>query len=186
VKRANLFEASGICKRRGGSMKSAQIFDVCHGRYRGLREWLKDSTGTVRALDLENPSPGYHWRPDRGRACEYVADFERIGRRVLHRADWKGRMKLFNIYFVRGADYRRAVRLVGVAEETFEYWRKEVRRALGAEFSRTALFPPWRYFQPRTAHSPSSRSNHFRPARRDRRTRAPRPSLPIPTREPYS
>jgi len=149
-------------------MKSAHIFNVCHGRYRALRAWLKDSTGTVPALDLENPSPGYHWKPDRGRACEYVADFERIGRAVLARADWKGRLKLFNIYFVRGADYRRAVRLVGVSEATFDYWYKQVKSILGAEFSRTELFPPWRYFQPRTASRPARRAlsrpcpKHFR------------------------
>ncbi len=132
-------------------MKAGQVFDVCHGRYRGLREWLKDTKGTVSALDLENPSTGYQWRPEPGRACEYVLDFERIGRRALRRSDWKGRLKLFNVYFVRGAEYRRAVRMVGVDESTFDYWYKEVKRSLGTEFSRTGLFPPSRYFQPRTA-----------------------------------
>jgi hypothetical protein len=132
-------------------MKEAEIFEVCHGRYRGLREWLAGSTGSIRALDLGSPSPGYQWRPDRGRACEYIADFERIGRQALHRPEWKGRLKLFNVYFVRGAEYRRAIVLVGIAEGTFDYWYQEVRRTLGAEFSRTGLFPPVRYFQPRTA-----------------------------------
>ena len=75
-------------------MKSTEIFDVCHARYRGLREWLKDATGAVRSLDMEKPSAGYQWRPDRARACEYVADFERIGRRALRRPEWKGRLKL--------------------------------------------------------------------------------------------
>jgi hypothetical protein len=130
-------------------MKAADIFDVCHGRYRSLREWLKDRSGSVRALDLGSPSSGYQWRPDRARACEYIADFERIGRHALRRPEWKGRLKLFNVYFLRGADYRRAVRLVGVAEGTFDYWYKEVKRAVGAEFSRTGLFPPARYFQSR-------------------------------------
>ena len=130
-------------------MKATDIFDVCHGRYRSLREWLKDGSGSVRALDLGSPSSGYQWRPDRARACEYIADFERIGRHALRRPEWKGRLKLFNVYFLRGADYRRAVRLVGVAEGTFDYWYKEVKRAVGAEFSRTGLFPPARYFQSR-------------------------------------
>ena len=49
-------------------MKAREIFDSCHARYRGLQEWLADSTGQVRALDLENPSSGYHWRPVRARA----------------------------------------------------------------------------------------------------------------------
>ncbi len=37
-------------------MKAVEIFDVCHGRYRGLREWLDDSAGAVRSVDLEKPS----------------------------------------------------------------------------------------------------------------------------------
>ncbi len=130
-------------------MKATDVFDECHGRYRGLREWLTDSTGSVRSLDFEKPSAGYLWRPDRARACDYVADFERIGRHALRRSEWKGRLKLFNVYFVRGADYRRAVRMVGVAEGTFDYWYREVKRAIGAEFSRTGLYPPSRYFNSR-------------------------------------
>jgi len=135
-------------------MKAGEIFKMfndCHRCYSVLREWLKDSTGTVPALDLANPSAGYQWRPEPGRACEYVLDFERIGRRALGRSEWKGRLKLFNVYFVRGADYRRAVRLVGVAEATFDYWYKEVKRSLGTEFSRTGLFPPTQYFLARTS-----------------------------------
>jgi hypothetical protein len=127
-------------------MKAAEIFDICYGRYRGLREWLAGTTGSVRSLDLEMSSPGYQWRPTRARACEYVADFERIGRHALRRPEWKGRLRLFNVYFVRKTEYRRAIRLVGVAEGTFDYWYGEVKRTLGAEFSRTGLFPPSRYF----------------------------------------
>jgi len=130
-------------------MKAAEIFDECHARYRGLRKWLKDGSGSVRALDLGTPSSGYQWRPDRARACEYIADFERIGRHALRRREWKGRLKLFNVYFLRGAEYQRAIRLVGVAEGTFDYWYGEVKRAVGAEFSRTGLFPPARYFRSR-------------------------------------
>jgi len=134
-------------------MTAKEIFDACYARYRRLREWLADSTGAVRSVDFDSPLAGYHWRPDRARACEYIADFERIGRRALRRPEWKGRLKLFNAYFVRGADYRRAVRLVGVAEGTFDYWYQEVRRTLGAEFFRNGLFPPSRYFQTRASHS---------------------------------
>jgi hypothetical protein len=130
-------------------MKAAEVFDACHSRYRGLREWLKDSSSSVRALGLDMPSSGYQWRPGRARACEYIADFERIGRHALRRPEWKGRLKLFNAYFLRGADYQRAIRLVGVSEGTFDYWFREVKRAVGAEFSRTGLFPPGRYFQSR-------------------------------------
>jgi hypothetical protein len=130
-------------------MKSSDIFDTCFARYRTLREWLKDAEGSARAFDLEAPSDGYIWRPDRARACEYVADFERIARQALARPEWKGRRKLFNVYFVRGADYRRALGLVGVSESTFDYWYREVKRVAGAAFSRAGLFPPGRYFRVR-------------------------------------
>jgi hypothetical protein len=137
-------------------MTAKEIFDICHDRYHRLREWLVDSTGAVHSVDLESPLEGYQWRPDRARACEYIADFERIGRQVLRHPRWKGRLKLFNAYFVRGADYRHAVRLVGVAECTFDYWYREVKRVVGAEFGRTGLFPPSRYFQSRL-EKPESR-----------------------------
>jgi hypothetical protein len=129
-------------------MKAAEIFDDCHGRYRGLREWLADSASQVRALALDTPSSGYQWRPERSRAVEYIADFERIGRRALGRPEWKGRLKLFEIYFLHSIEYRRAITIVGVAEGTFDYWVAEVKRAAGREFSRTGLFPPSRYFHP--------------------------------------
>lgn len=130
-------------------MKAIEVFDTCYARYRGLREWLKDSSISIRAVNLDTPSSGYQWRPDRARACEYVADFERIGGHALRRPEWNGRLRLFHAYFVRGADYRRAIRLVGVAEGTFDYWFREVKRAVGKEFSRTGLFPPGQYFQSR-------------------------------------
>jgi hypothetical protein len=92
------------------------------------------------------PASGYSWRPARGRACEYIADFERIGRRSLGRPQWKGRLKLFEIYFLHSMEYRNAVKLVGLAEGTFDYWLQEVKRSAGREFSRCGLFPPSWYF----------------------------------------
>ncbi len=128
-------------------MKTSEIFEECHSRYRRLREQLKENESQVRPLVLERPANGYAWRPVRARACEYVADFERIGRHALRRPEWKGRLKLFETYFLEGVEYRRAISVVGVAEGTFDYWFREVKRALGAEFSRTGLFPPSKYFQ---------------------------------------
>lgn len=130
-------------------MKAVEVFDTCYTRYRGLREWLKDSSNSVRAVSLDMPSSGYQWRPGRARACEYIADFERIGRAALRRPEWSGRLKLFHAYFLRGVDYRHSIRFVGVAEGTFDYWFGEVKRSVGAEFSRTGLFPPGRYFESR-------------------------------------
>jgi hypothetical protein len=107
---------------------------------------LEDSRGQVRAIDPASPSSGYSWRPARGRACEYIADFERIGRRSLRRPQWKGRLKLFEINFLHSMEYRNAIKWVGVAEGTFDYWLQEVQRSAGREFLRCGLCPPSRYF----------------------------------------
>lgn len=129
-------------------MKAREIFDVCHARYKAMRGYLG---GHVAALDWEKPSDGYHWRPDRARAEEYVADFQMIGARALRRPEWRGRLKLFRIYFLRGFEYRRAIALCGVAPGTFDYWMEEVKKACGREFERTGLFPPGEYFRMREA-----------------------------------
>ena len=160
-------------------MKPAEKFDACYARFRNLTEWLAKSTGAVHSTRFDKQSAGYQWRPDRTRACEYVADFERIGRHALRRPEWKGRLKLFEAYFVRGAEYRRAISLVGVSEGTFDYWFREVKRALGAEFCRTGLFPPSEYFRP-LGSSPDGRVDArpaFGPALRGT-------SLPLGEREP--
>ena len=160
-------------------MKRSEIFEVCHSRYRSLRAQLKDGAGQVQSLGLERPAEGYCWRPSRARACEYVADFERIGRHALRRAEWKGRLKLFETYFLEGMEYRRAISSVGVSEGTFDYWFQEVKRALGAEFSRTGLFPPWEYFQTRNRACPERRDGDIRPGTEPRALRS-ESSLPKP------
>jgi hypothetical protein len=141
-------------------MKPAEIFDVCHGRYRNLRDWMSDASGAVHSLDIKTSASGYQWRPGRVRACEYVADFERIGRHTLRRPEWKGRLKLFNIYFLHCLEYRRAISMVGVADGTFDYWYREIKRALGAEFQRTGLYPPWQYFNSQNHESSKSTVNN--------------------------
>src|ERR1700721_697132 len=130
-------------------MKACEIFDSCNGRYRNLREWLAESTGQIRALDPEWHQDGNHWRPERGRAAGFVPDYERIGRKALRRPEWKGRLKLFEIYFVHSVEYKRAISLVGVADSPFDYWLGEGKGALGREFARTGFFPPGRYFRVR-------------------------------------
>lgn len=127
-------------------MKPREMFDACHARYRGLRAFLG---GHMAAIDLESPSDGYQWRPERARAEEYVADFEMIAGRALRRPEWRGRLKLFRIYFLRDVEYRRAITLCGLSAGTFDYWVDEVKKACGREFARTGLFPPGNYFRVR-------------------------------------
>lgn len=134
-------------------MKPREIFEVCHARYKGLRALLG---GHMAAIDLESPSDGYHWRPDRARAEEYVADFQMIAERALRRPEWRGRQKLFQIYFLRNVEYRRAITLCGVSCGTFDYWVDEVKKACGREFYRAGLFPPGDYFRKREKVRPET------------------------------
>jgi hypothetical protein len=132
-------------------MKAREIFEVCHARYKASRALLG---GHVAAIDLESPSEGYHWRPDRARAEEYVADFQMIGERALRRPDWRGRLKLFRIYFLRNVKYERAIVLCGLSASTFDYWLDEVKKICGREFDRAGLFPPGNYFRKRDIARP--------------------------------
>lgn len=81
-----------------------------------------------------------------------MAELERIGRHALKRPEWKGRLKLFEIYFFGRVDDRRAISLVGVAEGTFDYWLKAAKEAAGREYSCTGLHPPSHYFQSAHGH----------------------------------
>ncbi len=125
-------------------MKAEYVFEICHARYRGMRAYL---AGKIAAVDLDRPSGGYRWRPQRARAAEYVADFELAGERALRRPEWKGRLRLSKIYFCRCLEYRRAMVLVGVPEGTFDWWLQEVKKTVGRELSRAGLYPPSRYFR---------------------------------------
>jgi hypothetical protein len=125
-------------------VKPREIFDVCLARYRSVGKGIGRK---MPAIDLERPSSGYVWRPETVRAAEYVADFEAAATRALRRPEWKGRRKLFVVYFLRAVEYRRALVLVGVSENTFEYWSSQVKSAVGRECARVGLFPPQRYFQ---------------------------------------
>ncbi len=130
-------------------MKATEIFDICLARYRSLREWLAGRP-EASAGRLDVPSGGYQWRPERARAAEYVADFEMAARRALRRPIWKGRRRLFAIYFCRGVEYRRAIVLVGVPSGTFDYWAQQVKQTVGRELARAGLFPPGKYFRERS------------------------------------
>lgn len=129
-------------------MRAQDVFDICLERYRGLRAFLH---GRISAVKLDVPAAaGYQWRPERAKPGEYVADFELAGERALDRPSWKGRQRLFVIYFLRGVEYRRAIALVGVPSGTFDWWAQQVKRTVGRELERAGLFPPWRYFRERS------------------------------------
>jgi len=87
-----------------------------------------------------------------------------IAERALRRPEWKGRLKLFRVYFLWGVEYRRAITLVGVAPGTFDWWVGEVKKTLGREFDRAGLFPPGSYFRVREKREArdTEKQNHAR------------------------
>ena len=119
-------------------------FEVCHELYEHFQIVLENRVSTIR-LD-EHPKD--LWHPDRlPKVSEYVADFALVGRRALSRPMWKRRLKLFEVYFLQGMPYKRAIALVGVPEGTFNWWVDEIKRHVGRELKRAGLFPPRRYFR---------------------------------------
>jgi hypothetical protein len=131
---------------RRKSVRPQDIFEVCYERYLAIRR-SKDWTVVSARMDVPVPSSGYSWRPDRVKAADYAADFERTGRRVLARSTWKGRKRLFETYFLQQIPYKRAITLVGVSPGTFDWWVAEVKKSIGLELRGAGLFPPTRYFQ---------------------------------------
>jgi hypothetical protein len=153
-------------------MKPSTAFDVCHEVYAAAREIVNTRMPT---LQLDRASK-FLWRPDlRPRLVEYVADFALAGARALGdeeprgsrgapdkltrelRARWRSRRRsrelrasrlvLFRLYYLGGAEYQAARRLLGLSETSWSYWTEEIRARVGRELLRAGMFPPSRYFR---------------------------------------
>jgi len=154
-------------------MKPSTAFDVCHEVYAAAREIVNTRMPT---LQLDRASK-FLWRPDlRPRLVEYVADFALAGARALGddemggreravrdgisrdlRARWRlqprsrelraSRLVLFRLYYLGGAEYQAARRLLGLSESSWSFWTEEIRKRVGRELLRAGMFPPSRYFR---------------------------------------
>ena len=145
-------------------------FVICHEIYRAARELVGSRVATTQLL---SPSK-FLWRPDlRPRLVEYVADFARAGERALSSPDGEkgrdglfapdntrnaglgrsrkfpsaSRLILFRMYYLGGAEYRAARRVLGISERTWSDWAEEIRRRVGDELIRAGMYPPGRYFK---------------------------------------
>jgi hypothetical protein len=158
-------------------MKPSVAFDVCHEVYAAAREIVDSRLAT---LQPERASK-FLWRPNlRPQLVEYVADFALAGARALGEDEgprvpgasdgfsrelakrWRprrrsrelraSRLVLFRLYYLGGAEYQAARRLLGLSELTWSVWTDEIRTRVGRELLRARMFPPSRYFR-----EPSSR-----------------------------
>ena len=57
------------------------------------------------------------------------------------------RLVLFQMYYLGGAEYQAARRLLGISERTWAYWAEEIRHVVGRELLRKGMCPPSRYFK---------------------------------------
>jgi hypothetical protein len=146
-------------------MKARDAFNICHEIYSAARELVDSRLPTSR---LESTAK-FLWRPDlRPRMIEYVADFALAGERaladrsVLRRTERRGapdpagrrgvclrasRLILFRLYYLGGAEYRAARRLLGLSELTWSDWAEEIQMRVGRELIRRGMYPPSRYFR---------------------------------------
>ena len=73
-----------------------------------------------------------------------TADRHRTRAPQLPRAS---RLILFRMYYLGGAEYRAARRVLGISERTWSDWAEEIRRRVGDELIRAGMYPPGRYFK---------------------------------------
>jgi hypothetical protein len=146
-------------------MKTSAAFDVCHEIYLAARELVDSRLPTVQLASVSK----FLWRPDlHPRLVEYVADFALAGERALaeaasprncgsHARLRASRLILFRMYYLGGAEYQAARRLLGINELTWSDWTAEIRTRVGRELLRCGMFPPRRYFREPSARCPPSR-----------------------------
>lgn len=54
------------------------------------------------------------------------------------------------MYYLGGAEYQAARRLLGLSERTWSDWAEEIRARVGEELIRAHMYPPARYFRQAT------------------------------------
>jgi len=107
------------------------------------------SGGTLRRATI----PDVRGRADRHRRS--APQFPRASRLIL-----------FRIYYLGGAEYRAARRVLGISERTWSDWAEEIRRRVGDELIRAGMYPPGRYFkQASSAPAPPTSTNDAAPAK---------------------
>jgi len=116
------------------------------GRPPGLSHGgLQEPPGVIAHKLQVQPAPG-----DRGGAVTdkaaraLAAKWKTQRRRRELRAS---RLVLFRVYYLGGAEYHAARRLLGLSETSWAKWADEIRTNVGRELLRAGMFPPSRYFR---------------------------------------
>ena len=70
------------------------------------------------------------------------------------------------MYYLGGAEYRAARRVLGISERTWSDWAEEIRRRVGDELIRAGMYPPGRYFKQTSATPAAPASTNDAPRRK--------------------
>lgn len=70
------------------------------------------------------------------------------------------RLILFRMYYLGGAEYNAARRMLGIGEITWSAWTEEIRTLVGRELMRRGMFPPRRYFREMSSAETNRRAPH--------------------------
>jgi hypothetical protein len=119
---------------RGGQAPPGFSYHGLHGE-RGLLS---------RGLQVE-PTPDDRGGVATDKAARALAARWRTQRR--RRELRASRLVLFRVYYLGGAEYHAARRLLGLSETSWAKWAEEIRASVGRELLRAGMFPPSRYFR---------------------------------------
>jgi hypothetical protein len=72
------------------------------------------------------------------------------GQRRSRKFPSASRLILFRMYYLGGAEYHAARRVLGISERTWSDWAEEIRLRVGDELLRVGMYPPARYFKQAT------------------------------------
>jgi hypothetical protein len=115
------------------------VADFARAGERALGAGRTGSGGEIAAPGRAPSAGGTFGNEIRGRADRYRPRAPQLPR--------ASRLILFRMYYLGGAEYHAARRVLGISERTWSDWAEEIRRRVGDELIRAGMYPPGRYFK---------------------------------------
>jgi len=150
-------------------------FVICHEIYRAARELVDSRVATTQLLSpskflwrpdlrprlveyvadfarageraLYESVPGSAPEIWSCRAPQRPANAGTCGAKKSRKEIRASRLILFRMYYLGGAEYHAARRVLGISERTWSDWAEEIRWRVGDELIRAGMYPPGRYFK---------------------------------------
>jgi len=123
-----------------------------------LVEYVADfARAGERALGESVPGSSAEYRGSR--APQRLANAGACGARKSRKEIRASRLILFRMYYLGGAEYHAARRVLGISERTWSDWAEEIRLRVGDELIRAGMYPPARYFKHSSLAPPAASTN---------------------------